>query len=316
MIRRSKQPPSPPSAPRPELASTLLERVLRGLASNLDATLPRVLAGQDPEAIHDMRVAIRKIRTLLKAARPIFGRFHADAVRAEYTVLHRSTGSLRDEEVFRETMTGLKLQRPVPAAFLRMRMRREAMLARRARQLVRSGQVRRAQSMLIGLLSLPVLPRRDAVAHKFAQRTTLRAHKRTLVQRDASTTDVVALHDLRIAFKELRYAAELLTEALPPDLTVLAEPAAKFQKRLGEIHDCDMALSSVARARALGLPDKARLRRALLSLRARKVQKYLGELGASALALPPEATPEAAPQPAAAPVQADGGVGARKISTR
>lgn len=308
MMRTSKQAPAPAPPPRPEMASALLARVLRGLATALDATLPRVLEGKDPEAIHDMRVAIRKIRTLLKAARPIFGRFHADAVRAEYTILHRSTGTLRDEEVFRETLTGLKLVRPVPAAFLRMRKSREAMLGRRARQLVRSGQVRRAQSMLIGLLSLPVLPRRDAVSHKFAQRTTLRAHKRTLAERDASTSDVVALHDLRIAFKELRYAAELLSAALPPDLTALAEPAARFQKRLGEIHDCDMALSSVARARALTVPDKARLRRALLSLRARKVQKYLAELGASAA--------QTIAEPEAAQVQADGGVGARKISTR
>jgi CHAD domain-containing protein len=203
-------------------------------------------------------------------------------------------------------LASLKLPKAVPPAFLRLRRSREAMLGRRARQLVRSGQVRRAQSMLVALVTLPALPKRDATARKFAQRTTLQAHKRTLEQRDAHTDDVVALHDLRIAFKELRYAAELLAPALPQDLVALADPAAKFQKRLGEIHDCDMALVSVARARALGLVDKARLRRALVLARGRKVQKYLAELGAMPAAAPEEL----------AEVQAVGGVGARNTSTR
>jgi CHAD domain-containing protein len=83
------------------------------------------------------------------------------------------------------------------------------------------------------------------------------------------------LHDLRIAWKELRYACELLAEALPPDVTALAEPAAKMQKRLGEIHDADAALAAVARARSMEPLLRVRLQQALHLRRDRLVDKYV-----------------------------------------
>ena len=96
--------------------------------------------------------------------------------------------------------------------------------------------------------------------------------------RDAPTEDAVALHDLRIAYKELRYAAELLADALPADLAAMAIPAAQFQKRLGEIHDADMALAALKRARGLDPTTHAAALAGLESLRAKRVAKYVAEM--------------------------------------
>ena len=58
----------------------------------------------------------------------------------------------------------------------------------------------------------------------------------------------------------------------------MREPATKFQKRLGDIHDLDVALVTIARARGLTLAAKAKLRAALLATRAKKIEAYEREM--------------------------------------
>src|SRR5262249_32840977 len=94
--------------------------------------------------------------------------------------------------------------------------------------------------------------------------------------------DVVGLHDLRIAYKELRYAAELFAPALPSDLAAMAEPAARFQKRLGEIHDVDVALITIRRTRTLDVATRPDAGQHLEAMRVKKVRKYSSEMAPSA----------------------------------
>ena len=115
------------AAPRalvaPAGAGAFLAAKLRELDADLAPTIPRVLEATDDEAIHDMRVAIRRMRTVLKIARPLFTRFHSDAVRAGFTIVHRATGALRDEEVLEETLAAVDV---TDAAFFDWRQRRRA----------------------------------------------------------------------------------------------------------------------------------------------------------------------------------------------
>jgi CHAD domain-containing protein len=123
--------------------------------------------------------------------------------------------------------------------------------------------------------------------------------------RDADPSDASQLHELRILYKELRYAAELFEEALPLDLAALAAPAARFQKRLGDIHDVDVALATLARARGLSSETSGRVTEALTRLRARNARKYLDDMAPTPRVDEPEPAP---PQPV-------GVVALRKIST-
>lgn len=286
---------TPARAPRVPPASTFAARLLRELDRELAATLPRVSSHADGEAVHDMRVAIRKTRTLLKCVRPLFGRFHADSVRAAYTVLHRATGTLRDEEVFRETLDELGLGGEILEAFRRSRARREAGLRRHVVALVRAKRVDHARRLLDALLTLPIHPKRERAADQFARRMAERARQRVERQRDADPSDVVAMHDLRIAYKELRYVCELFGPVLPSDVAEQARGAARFQKRIGELHDVDMALAAVTRSR-LPVASKARVLAALRRLRARRVEKYVAEMAPAAASLEPAAPPPAPPR--------------------
>ena len=253
----------------------LVARQLRALDAELAPTVPRVIKGGDAEAIHDLRVAIRRIRTMLKLARPVYGRFHADAVRDAFTAVHRATGSLRDEEVLEETLAALPSANLAGFAPWRLRRRaRERALRRAVVARLQAGDLTRARALLRALVTLPVRPSRDRDAGKFARRVIDVARARVEDKRDVETSDVLGLHDLRIAYKELRYSAELFADALPADLSAMAEPAARFQKRLGTVHDADMAIASIQRARGLTLPTRARVLRELAAMRARAVAKY------------------------------------------
>jgi len=122
------------------------------------------------------------------------------------------------------------------------------------------------------------------------------------------------MHELRIAYKELRYVCELFASVLPSDIAEQAHAAARFQKRIGELHDVDMALDSVGRSRLDPAP-KARVLAALRRMRAARVTKYLAEMApVTTLPVAPAPAPTA---PAIKPKAASGsgrsrGAGARR----
>jgi CHAD domain-containing protein len=265
--------------------SPFVSAKIRALDADLAAAIPRVLDSTDGEAIHDLRVAIRRLRTMLKLVRKVYGGFHADAVRRAFTDVQRATGDLRDEEVLEETLDRAKVDHP---SFREWRGRRRK-IERRLRGVVvaglRKGDLARARKLLGALLGLPVKPKRDRDLAKFARKRVTSARKEVEAQRDVSTDDVEGLHRLRIAYKELRYASELLAGALPADLAALAEPAARFQKRLGEIHDVDVAIATANRARALAPEARRDLLSHLTDLREKRVGKYIEEMNPAA-ALP------------------------------
>jgi CHAD domain-containing protein len=292
-------------------------RKAKALDAELGRSIRRVLGKTDGEAVHDMRVAIRRLRTVLRFARPVFGRFLADAVRRSFAEVQSATGELRDEEVLAETLEALCIDDPTFVAWRGRRRARETRLRAAVIGHLRAGELTRARRMLHGLLLFPVKASHNEALGKFARRAVNGARKDVESLRDVPTSDVERLHALRIQYKKLRYAAEIFAEALPLDLAVVAEPAARFQRRLGDIHDLDMALSAMARARGLPPDLRARVAAALVEARAKKAKKYLDDMAPGAReesgdvsTRPPlrRANPKATPQ-------AVGGVGLRKIST-
>lgn len=256
-------------------AHVFLARQMKDLAAKLTATIPRVRRRADDEAIHDMRVALRRLRVVLKLSRRLFGRFHVDAIRASFTRVHRASGVLRDEEVLRETLTGLELHEDALDRWIARRARNEERLRAIIEHRLRMGHLRQPLRALDALLTLPVPPRRRRALAPFARKAVEKAlaevdDKRALARPD----DVLAMHALRIAYKRLRYTTEIFAPALPPNLASLAEPSARFQKRLGEIHDLDVARAVITRARALPAPVRTHVLAAIERERAAKVELY------------------------------------------
>lgn len=71
----------------------------------------------------------------------------------------------------------------------------------------------------------------------------------------------MALHDMRIAAKRVRYLLELTAPALGPAARRGAKQAKELQTLLGEVHDCDELLASVVEhVERLRAQDAAALR--------------------------------------------------------
>jgi CHAD domain-containing protein len=266
-----------PPAQKPPPAGPYVVRKLRELDLALADAIPRVVADADDEAIHDLRVAIRRLRTMLKMARPLFGRWHADVVRKAFADVMRATGELRDEEVLEETLDGLTDDAAF-AAWLATRSAREKKLRRAVLLRIERGELDRARLMLKALIVFPFDPHRNIELSKFARRTVERARRVVEKGRDVPAEDMHGLHALRIAYKELRYSIELLSEALPLDMRAMLEPAVVFQKRLGEIHDVDVANDVLHNARALPQAARHEAIAALARVREKRIFKYLREL--------------------------------------
>jgi CHAD domain-containing protein len=165
------------------------------------------------------------------------------------------------------------------AAWLDGRGRRERRLRRALVGLLQSGALDRGRHLLSALLAFRIDPARDKRLHKYARRAVERARRGVERRRGARPDDPDALHQLRIAYKRLRYTVESFADALPEDLAVLAQGAARMQSRLGDLHDVDVAIVCVRRARALTHESRAELLAALDRERAVRVAGYLRHAG-------------------------------------
>jgi CHAD domain-containing protein len=91
---------SRPSDPTAHLLRAVLDTRLRALLSHD----PGTRVGEDSEELHQMRVAVRRMRATLKAARPLLERTWADDLRAELGWLGRALGPVRDADVLIERL--------------------------------------------------------------------------------------------------------------------------------------------------------------------------------------------------------------------
>jgi CHAD domain-containing protein len=284
MIAEAVPPPLPEPA-EPATVGPFLTAKLRDLASKIDSSAPRVLATGDDEAVHDLRVALRRTRTALEVGRSVLGRFRADETRRALRDVQSATGVLRDEEVLLELIEGLGVDRPDVRGWLEARRRRERRLRSALRRSIRGGGLDRGRELIDALLAFRVKPSRERRLLKFALRAVDSAVGRIEQVRDAPIANVEGLHEFRIACKRLRYTVETFSDVLPPDKITLASVATRLQKRLGDIHDIDVALACVRRARALTDIARRAITNQLTGGREERAAAYLTELGESGAAL-------------------------------
>jgi CHAD domain-containing protein len=256
-----------------------------------------VATGAARDAVHDFRVALRRQRSGLEAAR---GLFHADVLEEVDAVLWRhgqATGALRDADVLEETLAASILDarsRAVMATWLGEQRAHEDELRAQAVALVAGPELEIVNAALLDLLASP--PRKNPPVHKLAQKRFARAVRRVRAHLPADGSDSQALHRLRIRFKRLRYLSEMLGHfmsivvtrqvserqrlVVERDLLIYREAvphATAMQKALGLLHDADEALLVVERAR-IGGDARAAVLTALHDLRRRLAERALGLL--------------------------------------
>jgi CHAD domain-containing protein len=208
--------------------------------------------GEDIEDLHQMRVAVRRMRATLAAARPLLDAAWARNLRAELGWLGRGLGPVRDLDVLllrlRGEISGLPEQERTAGGVLIDALEAERATAR-AEMLAVLGAPRYTALLerLADAVRLP-LPTPSATQSQPALLDLPRAELRKLsrdVRRAGDDPPDAVLHALRIRAKRVRYTGELVQPALrgkqARQVKRLIGAATALQDVLGEHQDACVA---------------------------------------------------------------------------
>ncbi len=242
-----------------------LTRMLGHVAGSLD--------GEDPEEIHAMRVAGRRVR----AAWRVFGDGFEPEARRRYRddlrAIGGHLGAVRDMDVrlgILDAYAGERSSRrrvvlePLRTTWRAERDARHAGLV----EILRSTAFERfvsdylALALEDGLHARPTRGNRPSTVRTRMPAGIWDAYQ-SVWAFDAGLpgADMATLHQLRIEAKWLRYAIEFARESLEPESTLLLRRVVALQDRLGDIHDLDGA-AGLAREFDPGAGRRARIERA------------------------------------------------------
>lgn len=220
-----------------------------------EAARERMLRHRDDEALHDFRVAVRRLRSLLRAWRPWVSESVKAGDRRRLRALARATGDARDLEVQLAWLAASDL--PPDAVPGAQRLRRHLAAGRTAaeRAAARAAhQFPAACERLRERLShytATVDPHHPGVSETCGQVGAMLAlaHSSELrAELDAVRSDVhdaQKAHDARIAGKRLRYLLEPFRDDVSNGkrtITLLKE----LQDQFGALHDMDVMLGLIA----------------------------------------------------------------------
>ncbi|HET7039062.1 MAG TPA: CHAD domain-containing protein, partial [Gemmatimonadales bacterium] len=256
--------PAAPLLPLPVRAA--VARVARDRLREADHALARLGRAGDAEALHDFRVAVRRLRSLLRAYRRWLGRVAAKPVRRRLRRLGRATNAGRDAEV---QLAWVEQVRPTVAprertgvTWLARRLRerkRDAYRAARRDLRTRFKSAHTATDRRLEALPEGGPPFRDAFA------TLLREHAADLEARLTAlggADDVGAAHQARISAKRLRYLLEPVRPELA-EVRTAVNHLRRLQDVLGELHDAHVRAAGLAEALDDAGREKARRLHAL-----------------------------------------------------
>lgn len=255
------------TTPLPSIASLPVRIGIRLLAlrylEDAESARRRLKSGRDEEALHDFRVALRRLRSCLRAYRPYF----ADTVRGRdrraVRDLAAATGAARDLEV---QLAWLEADRDLPpdaaggAGLLMARLRGARGPADRAAL---------ASVHRFPALRAQLEPKLSRYCEEIDRRDPLRTLPCAAAAADlagpaldeleaalgavGSVEDGGAIHEARIAGKRVRY----LFEPYAADVeggSALLKRLRRFQDELGEMHDFDVLLGLIREEAVLAHP--------------------------------------------------------------
>lgn len=199
------------------------------VTGDLDAARQAVLRGYDPVRLYNFRVAVRRIRSILKQ----IGSDRAHALRKAWGAMVEVTGDARDWDVFISTAENL-LGMEAAANFTRINGERISACREAVVDMLDSESWSRHREEWEGFLATadeaPLDPEqaRATLAHAFKR--AYRRHKRAMEKGSDRRW-----HKYRIAVKEVRYVAE--ANLAVGGMETIVAACKSLQTLLGDWHD-------------------------------------------------------------------------------
>lgn len=274
-----------PAMPCVEAARTVLAFLLGVVRRNVYGVVHDV----DTEFLHDLRVAVRRARTLTGQLPGVLPERTAKRLRKDLGTLGTLTNRLRDLDVL--TLQRADYLAALPAVvrpdvartFRRMHTERGAAHHR----LVAALQAKRGAAMLERWQAAATGrtgsgPRGGRGLRRFVRRRVRKQCRRLIdprYGRALEAGDVQLVHRLRIEGKKLRYLFECFASVLPPERTAESVRRLKaLQDALGDLHDLDVHQQMLGAFAPAGTGDvPARDRRGRPDLTNRALRRMFAE---------------------------------------
>lgn len=236
-------PPGPKSTVGEAVAAALAASVVRLMRHDAGVRI-----GGEPEAVHQARVATRRMRSDMGTFSTLLESEPTVRLREELRWLAELLGQVRDTDVLIERMTGRLNEIPGPAAGQRALLQRlsERRQAARKRMLegLRSERYAVLLDDLVATANHPPLRRDpDVPAARVLPTLVAQPWKKLvrLVGRLGDNPSDDQLHAVRIASKRARYASEAVAAVAGKLAHRFAEAVAELQSSLGDYNDTVVA---------------------------------------------------------------------------
>jgi CHAD domain-containing protein len=215
----------------------------------------------DPEGVHSMRVASRRLRSALRDFLPYLCKRGLNSIQKQLRSIADALGEVRDQDVAIMALQKIETHAPAEVSptlttFIDARKELRERARKELKLILETGQLRELESDFIAGVDKAVVTQEQKTQDPpSSRRLTFRKMSRAIIlvrlkeleklSKDVfSPFEIETLHEMRIAAKRLRYAVELFQQCWGHSIGIYAKRAARMQSALGDVHDCDVWIES------------------------------------------------------------------------
>jgi CHAD domain-containing protein len=235
-------------------AVAVMRRLLEVIAENMEGAI----SGEDPEHLHQLRIAVRRTRTVQRQLKDVFAPAELPGYRAEFRWLQQATGPARDLDVYLEDLDSLRgllpesMRRdldPLVPVLTHSRLAARADMTRALRSARAANLFEDWERLLETMVerSSHDRPAADRPVGTVAGKRIRKVYKRIVtmgraIERESPAEDY---HELRKKGKELRYLLELFGARLFAEEAVapLVKSLKALQDLLGRHQDREVQIA-------------------------------------------------------------------------
>jgi len=244
-----------------------------GFLRSLNLQAARTLKFAGIEAVHDLRVAVRRFRQVLKTLKPWLPREESRLLRRELKEMMGRAGDVRDLDIALHLLRDMEV--PKNRRIVTELHQARAAAAQALHACLRDFQARdtgAAWTRALKLVKPAEAPPASGTARDILA-PMLKEHLRRGRHAAREDTPEKELHRFRIATKEMRYTLDLFVPLYRDGIGEITEKLKKLQTQLGSIHDCAVTRSLVEDTQSSA--GKKDIVRQLKKRRDKKMERFL-----------------------------------------